>query len=72
MTSSEGSWWPLLLIVTLTTLRIVICSPSAVDLRRWFQLRKVKLRKQLGYRDDSKYASGGAGQGASANVKRQG
>jgi hypothetical protein len=72
MTSSEGSWWPLLLIVALITLRLVIYSPNAVGLRRWFQLRKVQLRKQLGYRDDSKYASGGAGQGASAIVKRQG
>lgn len=72
MPSSEGSWWPLLFIATLITLRMVIYSPHAVGLRRWFQLRKVQLRKQLGYRDDSKYASGGAGQGASAKVKRQG
>ena len=72
MSSSEGSWWPVLVIAALLALRMVIYSPNAAGARRWIQMRKVQLRKQLGYRDDSKYASGGAGQGASAKVKRQG
>lgn len=72
MSSAEGSWGPFLLIVTLIVLRWVFYSPNAVNVRRWLQIQKVQLRKKLGFRDDSKYTSGGAGQGASAKVKRQG
>lgn len=34
--------------------------------------QRIKLRTQLGYRDNSIYGSVGAGQGARASVKRQG
>jgi hypothetical protein len=70
---THGSWLPTLLIVSILLLRWILISPndSAVRIRRWFGMQKVKWRKVLGFRDNSKYKMG-AGDGANQRYTRQG
>ncbi|CAB9529261.1 expressed unknown protein [Seminavis robusta] len=71
---SEGSWIPLIVILVLVFLRWLAYGTGSVPIRfrRWYNIQRVQLRKQLGYRDESIYRPGTAGDGASKKHKRQG
>mmetsp|Transcript_19440 Transcript_19440/g.27357 ORF Transcript_19440/g.27357 Transcript_19440/m.27357 type:complete len:80 (-) Transcript_19440:570-809(-) len=42
-----------------------------ISIRRWLSMKRVELRKKLGYRDETKYKMS-AGDGANQKYKRQG
>ncbi|GMI37666.1 hypothetical protein TeGR_g6863 [Tetraparma gracilis] len=71
--SSEGSYWPslLLLLLCLSLYLSFGSSPSARAARRSLAMTKIGLRRRLGLRDESKYKMS-AGDGANAKLKRQG
>jgi hypothetical protein len=54
-------------------LRWIVVSPNdnAVRIRRWIGMQKVKWRRTLGFRDNTKYKMG-AGDGANQRYIRQG
>mmetsp|Transcript_31576 Transcript_31576/g.52130 ORF Transcript_31576/g.52130 Transcript_31576/m.52130 type:complete len:80 (+) Transcript_31576:114-353(+) len=69
----EGSWIPFILLSVLFILGWLVYGKSsgAVGIRRWYNMRRISIRKQLGYRDESKYQMG-AGEGANQKYQRQG
>ena len=71
---SEGSWLPLIAILILALIRWLAfgTGDTPVRFRRWYNIQRVTLRKKLGYRDESIYRPGTAGDGASGSHKRQG
>lgn len=69
----EGSWIPFIIIVILLGARWLVYGQGGIPLkfRRFFNNQRVQIRRQAGYRDDSKYKTA-AGQGADLQNKRQG
>jgi len=69
----EGSWTPFIILTIILLLRWLAFSNGDVPVkfRRWYSMQKVQWKKQLGYRDESKYKMG-AGDGANQRHKRQG
>lgn len=74
MNTDEGSWWPFGLIFLAFFMRWLCYSPGnlPVKIRRWYNIQRLQLRKQFGYRDDSIYGRGTAGDGSNTRSKRQG
>jgi len=70
---NHGSWFPTLIILSIIILRWIFVSPNdtAIKIRRWFGMQKVKWRKALGFRDKTKYKMD-AGDGANQRYNRQG
>mmetsp|Transcript_11350 Transcript_11350/g.17023 ORF Transcript_11350/g.17023 Transcript_11350/m.17023 type:complete len:82 (-) Transcript_11350:174-419(-) len=73
MEQTEGSWMPTIVITLLGLILWLVYGKGdrPVRFRRWYNLERLKLKKRLGYRDDSKYAMS-AGDGANMKLKRQG
>lgn len=71
--TSNGSWTPTVLVVLLFVLKWLLTSQNnmAVGIRRFVQMKKLQMKRQFGFRDDSKYKMG-AGDGANQKHKRQG
>ena len=99
--NSSGSWWPLIIVVTIVLTRWLSVSDNRLvaRLRRSLNMKvcsillpaycfmgcdnvfnpsfficiqRVELKNRLGYRDNTAYSAGSAGEGASRSVKRQG
>jgi hypothetical protein len=72
--TAEGSWIPLIAIFVLLLLRWLAVGSGNIPIRfrRWYTTQRVTMRKKLGYRDESIYRPGTAGDGASKKHKRQG
>eukprot|EP00533_Pseudo-nitzschia_delicatissima_P004721 CAMPEP_0116078230 /NCGR_PEP_ID=MMETSP0327-20121206/489_1 /TAXON_ID=44447 /ORGANISM="Pseudo-nitzschia delicatissima, Strain B596" /LENGTH=76 /DNA_ID=CAMNT_0003568757 /DNA_START=44 /DNA_END=274 /DNA_ORIENTATION=+ len=72
--NSEGSWIPSVVVSVLIVLWWISRSQSikAVQIRRWYSVKRVQWKKKLGLRDESIYKNGAAGDGANLKHKRQG
>lgn len=72
--ASSGSWMPMILVVVLILAKWLGAGTDDVPLRfrRWYGMQRVALRKRLGYRDESIYRAGTAGDGSNRNHKRKG
>ncbi|CAJ1942974.1 unnamed protein product [Cylindrotheca closterium] len=72
--SSGGSWAPFLVIAAILTFRWISTGETGTPLRirRWYNTKRVQIKKNLGLRDNSKYENFVAGDGANKKYKRQG
>mmetsp|Transcript_22818 Transcript_22818/g.28753 ORF Transcript_22818/g.28753 Transcript_22818/m.28753 type:complete len:82 (+) Transcript_22818:19-264(+) len=68
-----GSWTLTIVVIVIFLLKWLISSQNdtAVGLRRFTQMKKLRVKRQYGFRDESKYKMG-AGDGANQKHKRQG
>mmetsp|Transcript_11966 Transcript_11966/g.17842 ORF Transcript_11966/g.17842 Transcript_11966/m.17842 type:complete len:83 (-) Transcript_11966:618-866(-) len=69
-----GSWAPFLVLAAILTFRWISTGQTGTPLRirRWYNTKRVQLKKRLGLRDNSKYENFVAGDGANKKYKRQG
>eukprot|EP00559_Dactyliosolen_fragilissimus_P005697 CAMPEP_0184855242 /NCGR_PEP_ID=MMETSP0580-20130426/544_1 /TAXON_ID=1118495 /ORGANISM="Dactyliosolen fragilissimus" /LENGTH=78 /DNA_ID=CAMNT_0027349705 /DNA_START=36 /DNA_END=272 /DNA_ORIENTATION=+ len=70
---TTGSWTPTILVSIAFALRWIAFGEGnlPISIRRWLSMKRVELRKKLGYRDETKYKMS-AGDGANQKYKRQG
>lgn len=70
----EGSWTPLIIVSIMVFLYWMSFSQSGTPMRfkRWYNMKRVQLKKKLGMRDESIYKEFAAGDGANQRYKRQG
>mmetsp|Transcript_3568 Transcript_3568/g.6521 ORF Transcript_3568/g.6521 Transcript_3568/m.6521 type:complete len:84 (-) Transcript_3568:261-512(-) len=66
---TEGSWTPTILLLAFLAVRHLL--RNSINFQRFVSNQKIHWRKQLGYRDESKYQMG-VGDGANMELKRQG
>ena len=73
-TAGDGSWAPFLILVFVLVLRWIMVGESGlpIRIRRWYQTKRVQIKKRMGLRDDSKYKNFAAGDGSNLKYKRQG
>jgi hypothetical protein len=70
----QGSWTPMIIVLLLVLIRWIVFGQGSivpVRVRRWYNMKRVKVKKEMGYRDESKYKMK-TGDGANQKYKRQG
>jgi hypothetical protein len=70
----QGSWTPMIIVLLLVLIRWIVFGQGSivpVRVRRWYNMKRVKMKKEMGYRDESKYKMK-TGDGANQKYKRQG
>lgn len=69
-----GSYVPMVLILLIILAKWLWGGTDDIPVRfrRWYGLQRVTFRKKLGYRDESIYRPGTAGDGSNRKHKRQG
>mmetsp|Transcript_8715 Transcript_8715/g.20866 ORF Transcript_8715/g.20866 Transcript_8715/m.20866 type:complete len:82 (-) Transcript_8715:605-850(-) len=72
--AAGGSWAPFLVLATILAFRWISTGQTGTPLRirRWYNTKRVQLKKKLGLRDNSKYENFVAGDGANKKYQRQG
>jgi hypothetical protein len=72
--TQQGSWTPMIIVLLLVLIRWIVFGQGSivpVRVRRWYNMKRVKVKKEMGYRDESKYKMK-TGDGANQKYKRQG
>jgi len=69
----KGSWTSTVVVILIIVMKWILQGEgnTPVSLRRWGQMKKLQMKKKMGFRDGSKYKMG-AGDGANQRHKRQG
>lgn len=66
---TEGSWTPTVLLLAFFSMRYLF--RNSTTFQRFVGGQRIRWRRRLGYRDDSKYRMG-VGDGANMELERQG
>jgi len=71
--TQQGSWTPMIIVLLLVLIRWIVFGQGSIPVRvrRWYNMKRVKVKKEMGYRDESKYKMK-TGDGANQKYKRQG
>ena len=72
--AGQGSYFPMFLVLGIILAKWLGTGTDDIPVRfrRWYGIQRVTLRKKLGYRDESIYRPGTAGDGSNRRHKRQG